>query len=484
MQSLMLKEAFSVGVKARHAIHYIEERRRDIIRVSDEIWRFAEVGLHEHRSSECLTQALEQEGFSVEKGVAGMPTAFVATWGTGRPVIGFLGEYDALPGLSQKTVPVRKELDKGKPGHGCGHNLLGAGAFGGVIGLKKELSDRGLPGTIKYFGCPAEENFSGKAFMARDGLFSECDACLTWHPGSVNRVWSGSSLANNAMNVIFTGRTAHAAGDPHNGRSALDALQLMNMGVEFLREHMPLEARVHYVITQGGGQPNVVPGLAKAWYLVRSPRREQVDDLYERVIRCAKGAALMTDTKCEIQMIKAIWNVLPNSVLEDLLEECMKRVGPPEFGPDDEAFAWEITRTVTQAQREGALQGARIPKELWNRPLHNTVLPRPEIIEDSKGSTDVGDASWCCPTAQFRTACNAFGTPGHSWQYVAQAGMGIGHKGMITAAKILAEAGFELMTNEKALLGAKKAFTELSGGKMYRCAMPEGHKPAFDQFSE
>ncbi len=230
VQSLMLKEAFSVGVKARHAIHYIEERRRDIIRVSDEIWRFAEVGLHEHRSSECLTQALEQEGFSVEKGVAGMPTAFVATWGTGRPVIGFLGEYDALPGLSQKTVPVRKELDKGKPGHGCGHNLLGAGAFGGVIGLKKELSDRGLPGTIKYFGCPAEENFSGKAFMARDGLFSECDACLTWHPGSVNRVWSGSSLANNAMNVIFTGRTAHAAGDPHNGRSALDALQLHEHG--------------------------------------------------------------------------------------------------------------------------------------------------------------------------------------------------------------------------------------------------------------
>lgn len=473
-----------MDVKARRAIEYIEEKRLHIIRISDDIWRFAEVGLHEHKSSECLAEALEKEGFCVARGVAGMPTAFSATWGAGRPVIGFLGEYDALPGLSQKTIPVRDELEKGKPGHGCGHNLLGAGAFGAAIGLKQELLERGLPGTIKYFGCPAEENFSGKAFMAREGLFSECDACLTWHPGSVNRVWSGSSLANNAMNVIFTGQTAHAAGDPHNGRSALDALQLMNMGVEFLREHMPLEARVHYVITHGGGQPNVVPAHAKAWYLVRAPKREQVDDLYQRVIRCAQGAALMTDTKCEIQLIKAIWNVLPNPVLEDLLEDCMTRVGAPKFGPVEQEFAREISQTVTQAQRKAFLKGAYIPEEFWDRNLNDTILPKPGIVEDSRGSTDVGDTSWCCPTAQIRTACNAFGTPGHSWQYVAQAGMGIGHEGMLAAAKILAEAGFELMTNEKVLSDAKEAFLELSGGEKYRCAMPKDHKPAFSQFSE
>ena len=469
-------------IKARKAMEYIEEKRADIIGVSDAVWQFAEVGLQEHRSSKCLAQALEKEGFSVELGVAGLPTAFVATWGSGKPVIGFLGEYDALPGLSQKAVPYREELEKGKPGHGCGHNLLGAGAFGAVIGLKQAMLEQGVSGTLKYFGCPAEENFSGKAFMAREGLFDDCDVCLTWHPGSMNRVSTGSSLANNAMNVIFRGQSAHAAGDPYNGRSALDALQLMNLGVEFLREHMPPEARVHYVITQGGGQPNVVPAYAKAWYLVRAPRREEVDDLYGRVIRCAEGAALMTDTDHEIQLIKAIWNVLPNPSLELLLKECMDRVGPPKFGHEEQSFAKEISTSIPEEQRRKALEKAGIPEEMWNSLLNDWILPTPEVPQDSTGSTDVGDVSWCCPTAQFNTACNVLGTPGHSWQYVAQAGMGIGHEGMLTAAKVLAEAGFELLTDEKTLSDAKKCFKEVSKGQVYKCAMPKDHQPVFDQF--
>ncbi|MBP8613442.1 MAG: amidohydrolase [Firmicutes bacterium] len=471
-----------MSTKAAKAIEYIEKKRADIIAVSDAVWRFAEVGLQEYQSSKCLAEALEKEGFTVELGVAGLPTAFVATWGRGKPVVGFLGEYDALPGLSQKAVPFREELEKGKAGHGCGHNLLGAGAFGAVVGLKQEMLEQGISGTLKYFGCPAEENFSGKAFMAREGLFSDCDVCLTWHPGSLNRVSTGSSLANNAVNVIFRGQSAHAAGDPYNGRSALDALQLMNLGVEFLREHMPPESRVHYVITQGGGQPNVVPAYAKAWYLVRAPRREEVDDLYERVIRCAEGAALMTDTEHEIQLIKAIWNVLPNPSLELLLQDCMERVGPPKFGPNEESFAKQISASIPEAQRRKALEKSGIAEEMWDTLLNNSILPRPESPQDSGGSTDVGDVSWCCPTAQFNTACNVVGTPGHSWQYVSQAGMGIGHEGMLMAAKVLAEAGFELLSDEKILSDAKKCFTEVSKGQVYKCAMPEDHQPVFDQF--
>ena len=469
-------------VKAADAVNYIEERRDFLIKLSDEIWEHAEVGLHEERSARALIAALEAEGFEVEKGVAGMPTAFVATWGSGSPVIGFLGEYDALPGLSQAAVPYRQELRPGAPGHGCGHNLLGVGSLAGAIGLARELKSRGLPGTVKYFGCPAEENFSGKAFMARDGLFDGCDACLTWHAGSLNRVRDGSSLANNAANITFYGKSAHAAGDPYNGRSALDALHLMNIGVEFLREHMPGKARVHYVITNGGGQPNVVPAKASAWYLVRAPRRDEVDELYGRVLNCAYGAAQMTDTRVEVELIKAIWNLLPNRTLEDVIEEAALRVGPPRFSKEHFDFAQEISKTFAPGQKEAQLRKEGVPEEVFSQVLNTTWVPKPDSPMDSEGSTDVADVSWCCPTAEFRVACNAIGTPGHSWQYVAQAGMGIGHEGMITAGKILAEAGLTLMTSPDALKAAKDEFQKATGGRRYVSAIPKDHKPKFDQF--
>jgi len=469
-------------VRATAAIKYIDEKRPLIVRVSDEIWEYAEVGLHEDRSAKCLEDALEAEGFTVDRGVAGMPTAFVATWGSGSPLVGYLGEYDALPGVSQAAVATRRELKSGAAGHGCGHNLLGAGAFAGGIGLKRELEARHLPGTVRYFGCPAEENFSGKAFMARDGLFSACDACLTWHAGSLNRIRSGSTLANNAMNVTFHGRTAHAAGDPYNGRSALDALQLMNLGVEFLREHMSSKARVHYVITNGGGQPNVVPAKASAWYLIRAPRREEVDDLYKRVLNCAHGASQMTDTRAEVELIKAIWNLLPNGVLEDVLEESAKRVGPPKFTEKDLEFAREIAKSFAPGQKEAQLRKERVPEEVFGQVLNTTWIPRPDVPQDGEGSTDVSDVSWCCPTAEFRVACQALGTPGHSWQYAAQSGMSIGHEGMITAGKILAEAGFMLMTNPDILKKANEEFRKSTGGKPYVSAIPKDLKPKFDQF--
>jgi aminobenzoyl-glutamate utilization protein B len=469
-------------VKAKTALRYIDQKRDEIIGLSDRIWELAELALHEDRSAELLTAALRQEGFSVETGQGGMPTAFVATWGSGRPVIGFLGEYDALAGISQKAVTHREPLDPGAGGHGCGHNLLGAGVYGAVVGLKREMEARGLAGTIKYYGCPAEENLSGKAFMAREGVFDCCDACLTWHPTDLNRVWSFSFLANNAANFTFYGRSAHAAGDPHNGRSALDAVQLMNLGVEFLREHMPTRARVHYVITNGGGQPNVVPPEAKVWYLVRSPRREEVDDLWARVVKCANGAAEMTETRYEIEMIKAIWNVLSNSTLEDVLEESLKRVGPPVFGPAEQAFAAEIGKTIPQAQKQAYMRMSGAPEDMWGKNLNDTVLLRTRLSEEMSGSTDVGDVSWCCPTAQFGTACAAMATPGHSWQLTAQSGMGIGHGGMITAAKVLAEAGLVLLTEPDTLQKVKSEFAKQTGGRAYKCAMPPDHKPAFHQF--
>ena len=471
-------------VKAASAAKYIDEKRALLTKLSDEVWEYAEVGLHEDRSAKALEDALEADGFKVDRGVAGMPTAFVGTWGSGSPVIGFLGEYDALPGVSQCAAPTKQELKAGAAGHGCGHNLLGVGALAGAIGLAKELKARGLPGTVKYFGCPAEENFSGKAFMARDGLFDDLDICMTWHAGSLNRVRNGSSLANNAMNVTFYGRTAHAAGDPYNGRSALDALQLMNLGVEFLREHMPSKARVHYVITNGGGQPNVVPAKASAWYLIRAPQRSEVDDLYKRVLNCAYGAAQMTDTKAEIELIKAIWNMLSNSVVEDVLEEAAHRVGPPKFTGEDFEFAREIAKSFNAGQVEAQLRKEGVPEEVFSQVLNTTWLPRPATPKDGEGSTDVSDASWCCPTAEFRVACQALGTPGHSWQYAAQSGMSIGHEGMIVAGKILAEAGLEFATNPALIEKAKAEFAKSTSGQKYVSAIPKGHKPKFDQFDK
>lgn len=462
---------------------YIEEQAPRIVRVSDRLWELAEMPLHEVESARLLVEELEADGFELETGVGGLPTAFVATWGSGQPVIGLLAEYDALADLSQEAVPERRPRIAGAGGHGCQHNLFGAAVFGAAIALKRELEQRGIEGTIKVFGCPAEENLSGKAFMAREGVFEGLDACLTWHPAAVNSVWTGSSLANNAANITFFGTTAHAAADPQNGRSALDAVQLMNLGVEFLREHVTAGSRVHYAITDGGSQPNVVPALAKVWYLVRAPRRAEVDELWERVLKCARGAAEMTETRFEVEILKAIWELLPNTTLEGVLQGAMERVGPPAFDGEAVAFGEKIRATVPKAQREAFLRKVKMPEDSWDDTMCQLILPLSQESDLMMGSTDVADVSWCCPTAQFGMACQAMGTPGHSWQSVAQGGMGIGHAGALAAARVLAEAGLELLTDPALIQGAQEEFGRRTGGVGYRCAMPDDVMPAFDQFA-
>jgi len=473
---------------ANTAFAWLEENGSKLYHLADRIWDWAELGLNEHRSANLLADALEAEGFLVERGVAGMPTAFVATWGKGEPRIGFLGEYDALPGLSQEVSPERRELVPGAPGHGCGHNLLGVGALGGIVALKREMEARGLTGTLQYFGCPAEENFSGKVFMAREGLFSDLDLCLTWHPGSMNLVHRGSSLALNSMNVTFFGRAAHAGGAPHLGRSALDAVELMNVGVNYLREHVPEKVRIHYVITDGGQQPNIVPDRAQVWYYVRAPERDLVEEVYQRVLRCAEGAAIMTETTWQVELIDAIYNLLPNHTLEEALAEAMKVAGPPRFGPSELEFAERIAESFAPGQKEKAIADLPLAEEVKERlqgqVLNTEVLPVPKDDLPMRGSTDVGDVSWVCPTAQFSTACAALGTPGHSWQMTAQVGSGIGHAGMLAAARTLAQAGLALVLDAGLREKARAEFQKRTAGKPYRCAIPPEVKPAFEQLKK
>lgn len=463
------------------ALSWIEDHKKELTDLSDKIWSFAELGLHEYKSAKAQEDFLKQYGFEVQSGVADMPTAFVATWGSGKPVIGFLGEYDALPGCSNEAVPERKEIIKEGPGHACGHNLLGVGSLAAAIALKEELIARGSGATIKYYGCPAEENFGGKAFMARAGLFDDLDVCFTWHPGAVNMVRGSSSLAIKSMNIHFHGRTAHASGAPHHGRSALDAVELMNIGVNYLREHIIDKARIHYVITNGGKQPNVVPAEATVWYYVRAPRRDEVEEIYERVLKCAKGAAIMTDTTYDVEVLDALYNVLPNRVLEDVLFRAMEKAGPPQFTESDHRFAEAIAKTFPPGQREAILREDDYPPEVKKQVLNTTIVPRPAGEAQPKGSTDVGDVSWVVPTAQFRMACYAIGTAGHSWQVTAQAGMGIGHAGMIAAAKTLALAGIHIVDNPDVIKKAWDEFNDRTEGRKYKCAIPDNVKPAFHQ---
>lgn len=473
---------------ATRGFGWIEDHISELTDLSDRIWAYAELGLHEDKSAKAQVDYLRENGFKVECGAGGMPTAFVAAWGSGKPVIGFLGEYDALPGVSQKVSAEKGEVVPGGCGHGCGHNLLGVAALGAAIALKEELIERGLPGAVKYFGCPAEENFSGKAFMARDGIFDSLDACLTWHPGPMNIVRGGTSLAVNSMNVAFHGVTAHAGGAPHLGRSALDAVELMNVGVNYLREHIIEKARIHYVTTNGGLQPNVVPAEAKVWYYVRAPKREQVEEIYERVLKCAKGAAIMTDTTYDVELLEGIYEVMPNKVLEDLLAEAMEVAGPPVFTDEDKSFAKAISKTFPPGQSEAYMEDETLPDDakakLKGKLLNDSVLGRPPVAPEMRGSTDVGDVSWCVPTAQFSTACTALGTPGHSWQYTAQSGMHIGHAGMIAAARTLAQAGLRLMTEPDVIKMAKAEFSKRLGVKRYKSPLAPDMKPPFHQFSK
>ena len=357
-------------------------------------------------------------------------------------------------------------------GHGCGHNLLGVGSLGAAVALKEEIKAGHLQGTIRYYGCPAEETAVGKVFMARDGAFDDLDAALTWHPDSLNMVNSAASLALNSVCFEFQGRSAHASGMPHLGISALDAVELMNTGVNFLREHVPQETRIHYVITKGGQEPNIVPSQAEVWYNVRAPHREDLENVYQRIINIAEGACLMTGATLKINFQTGLYNTLPNDVLSALLDTSLREIGVHTYTEQEKEFAREIEQTFPKGQKRAILNAYHLPSEFLDVTLHEEVAPDLFKGEMLWGSTDVGDVSWIVPTGQIISACYVLGTTPHTWQAVAAAGSSIGHKGMLTAARALTYAGYQLMTRPKLLAEAREAFEKAKEGKNYISPIP------------
>jgi aminobenzoyl-glutamate utilization protein B len=457
----------------------VESRKDSLIALSDSVWAFAETGLAEVRSSAALAAALEAEGFALRRGLAGIGTAFEASWGSGGPVIALLGEFDALPGLSQAAaLPEKSELSPGGNGHGCGHNLLGVGSLGAALALKDYLAAAGLPGTVKYFGCPGEERGSGKTFMARSGAFDGVDFALTWHPSDVNCVMHVRTLANLSVYFRFRGKSAHAAGAPHLGRSALDAVELTNVGANYLREHIIPEARLHYAITDSGGAaPNVVQETAEVFYFCRAPRVAEARDIYDRLCDVARGAALMTGTSCEIRFGEGLSDYLPNRALGEVLERSMLEAGLPEFGEADRALASRFADTLSAAEKAQVLaqarlfQGPDVAARLALSPLAEVVGPLPSFEALLPGSTDVGDVSQIVPTGQVVTACAALGTGPHTWQFAAQAASSIGHEGMLAASRVLALAAIAALRDPAVVERAKAELLGRTGGK-YVCPIP------------
>ncbi|GAA4847197.1 M20 family metallopeptidase [Paenibacillus vulneris] len=455
----------------------IEKKRDFFIQISDKIWEFAETRFEERQSAELLCQALEKGGFTVERGAAGIETAFIGSFGRGKPVVAILGEFDALSGLSQnRGVASHDPIQEGGNGHGCGHNLLGTGSLAAAVSLKQYMEENQLPGTVRYYGCPGEEGGSGKTFMAREGVFDDADFALCWHPAPLNGIMPGQSLANYQVYYKFKGRSSHAAASPHLGRSALDAVELMNVGVNYLREHIIQEARIHYAITNTGGtSPNVVQSQAEVLYLIRAPKTPQVEEIYQRVCNIARGAALMTGTEVEIVFDKACSNLIGNSVLEEAMHKQFSELGVPVFDEAEKELAKAIRTTLTE---EDTKMFKRI-KGLDNKELADFLLPYTKTgLSFGTGSTDVGDVSWIVPTAQCVTACMAIGTPFHTWQLVAQGGTSIGHKGMLHAGKVMAATALEVMQNPELLEAAKAELNRHLEDEPYVCPIPADVKPS------
>ena len=469
------------------AIAAIEEKAELVARVADQIWSFAELSLQEEQSADLYCQVLEQEGFTVERGISNIPTAFSASYGSGRPIIGLLAEYDALSGLSQKGGSLeRQELVPGGCGHGCGHNLLGAGALAAALGVKAYLEATGAPGTVVLFGCPGEEGGAAKAFMARDGVWYGLDAALTWHPNDANEVLTGSSNACIQTQYHFTGVAAHAAGDPDRGRSALDAVELMNVGVQFLREHMSDRARVHYAITDAGGRsPNVVQPRASVLYMVRSDKVAEAVELQARVDDIARGAALMTGTSVEKKFIDGLAETVPNHALERVLYRNFEALGVPAHTAEELDFADGLAGTYPGSDRIPGVgsdrdadyaERVRALREAAGRAMNDFLLPLYQGDAFEPGSTDVGDVSWQCPTAQIHVATWPNGCPGHSWQNVSCGRTDIGHKAALHAGKVLAAAAIDLLTDPSLLEEAKAEFQRRTAAG-YTCPIPADAVP-------
>lgn len=458
--SVSFAQKLSTNKKA--VMQSIDAKASELTGVSDRIWSFAETAFNESQSAKVLADYAEANGFKVERGVAEMPTAFVATYGSGSPVIGILGEFDALPGLSQKANPTKDPVVAGNPGHGCGHNLFGTASLGAAIAIKQLIEQGKLKGTIKFFGTPAEEKFFGKLWMVRAGLFDDLDVCMDWHPGAETRPAVQPGLALVDFTVEFTGQAAHAAADPWNGRSASDALELYTTGINYLREHIKPTVRIHYHIQDGGQVVNVVPDYARLWVRVRDSSRDGMVTVYERVKKMAEGAAIMANVDYKINLVSGIYEVLVNRTGGEMLQKNLEILGPVTYTADEVAFAKKIQESTGKPQ-EG---------------LYTKIEPMQETLKDAGGgSTDVGDVSWVVPTIRLSAATAPLGTPWHSWAVVACAGMSIGHKGMLTASKTLAMTMVDLYEDPKKIEAVKAEFKERKGGHIYKALIPDGPPP-------
>lgn len=455
--------------------------------LSDRIWDFAEIRFQEHKSAAAITELMAAEGFEVTLGLADMDTAFTAVYGQGKPVIGLLAEYDALSGLSQEAGLTSPTPQAGtNNGHGCGHHLLGTAAVGAALKIRDYLAQSGKSGTVILVGTPAEEGGSGKAYLARAGVFDPMDVALAWHPASVNSVMTGSMMANCQVYFRFHGKSSHAAACPHLGRSALDAVELMDVGVNYMREHMEPTDRIHYAITDAGGiSPNVVQNHAEVIYLIRSTDNEKVKALYARVCDIARGAALMTGTQVEILFDKACSNILSNSVVEELLHDSMVAVPLPTYTEEELDYAsrmkvWFQDSDIAADLGVGFMENRQKKKmiaALREKPMADFVADHKHLDVYVAGSSDVGDCSFAAPTAQFLAACAAPGTPAHSWQMVAQGKSGLAHKGMLYAAEVLAEAARRVIDDPSIAARAREEFVESTDGKPYSCPIPPEIKP-------
>jgi aminobenzoyl-glutamate utilization protein B len=444
----------------------VDTQRTELVAMNQDIWTFAELGLQEHRSAARLIGALKKAGFKVREGVSGMPTAFVAEFGSGKPIIGILAEYDALPDLSQEASGTRKPAEGRATGHGCGHCALGTAAVGAAIALKDNYQKYNLEGTIRVYGTPAEETVIGKVYMTLDGQFKDLDACLHWHPGAKNKIWYSSSKAVISAKFTFTGLPAHASGSPEKGRSALKGVELMNIGVNYMREHVKEDSRIHCVVTNGGGQPNVVPGTAQVWYYCRANSHEDCVANFDWMVEIAEGAAKMSRTKMQMQIDTDCHEIIPNLPLSKVIYRNMKKIGPPMFDEADRKLAKQL--------QEPLRLDFGLKEE---KPLNDTIEELKDMPETpDKGSTDVGDISWYVPTSGFGTACFAAGSPGHSWQNVAAIGSPIGHKGLVVAAKVMALSAADLLMDAEALKAAKADFEKRMKGRKYTTRIPEGQK--------
>ncbi|MGE6376652.1 M20 family metallopeptidase [Peribacillus muralis] len=455
----------------------IEQKKETFIDVSDRIWNFAETRFEEYQSAELLCTTLEKEGFSVERGVGNIETAFIGSFGNGKPVVAIMGEFDALSGMSQKKATARQEpILQGENGHGCGHNLLGTGSLAAAVAVKEFMEENSLEGTVRYYGCPGEEGGSGKTFMVREGLFDDVDFAFCWHPLDVNGIMTMDSLSNFQVYFKFKGKSSHAAASPHLGRSALDAVELMNVGVNYLREHIIKEARVHYAITNSGGvSPNVVQQDAEVLYLVRAPEVAQVQDIYLRVCNIARGAALMTGTEVEIVFDKACSNVIPNNVLESVMYKNFQELGIPQHDDSEKSLASSVRATLSEQERDSTINPFKNDQD---EAMANWLEPTESLQAPLTGSSDVGDVSWIVPTAQCTTACFVLGSPLHSWQWVTLGSTSIAHKGMLHAGKVIAATAVDILENPELIDQAKSELKERLQGKVYASPIPEDVRPS------